>query len=500
MHEALSYGRVTRTSYLAFDLGAESGRAVLGGLERGQVRVEEIHRFANTPLADAGTLRWDVGSLWREMRHALSLTRDVALSSIAVDSWGVDYALLGAHGQLLENPNHYRDARNIAAMRDALAIVPPEEIYAATGVQLMPINTIYQLFAASRETPSLLHAAQRFFMIPDLFNYWLTGEVGCEYTDASTTQLMNPRTRTWATELMDQLNLPSRLAAPIIEPGSIVGRVRADVAADGAIAGTPVIATASHDTASAVAAITAREGTAFISSGTWSLVGTELDAPVLTPHAMRLNFSNEGGVAGTTRLLKNVMGLWLLQGCRRSWARDGRRFTYGELMEAAGREPALGYLVDPDDPSFANPEDMPQAIDRFCRKTEQAKPTSPGSYARAVFDSLALKYRVVIRDLESVIEHPIARIRVIGGGSQNALLNQLTADATGLPVVAGPVEATALGNIAVQMLATGAAASLAEARAVIDRSVPTTVFTPRDVDVWDRHATRFQQYCGLLYA
>lgn len=491
---------MTRNTYLAFDLGAESGRAVLARLEDGLVRIDEIHRFANTPLADAGTLRWDVHSLWHEMRHALSLAGDTPLSGIAVDTWGVDYALLGAQGQLLENPYHYRDARNAVAMAEALRLVPGEEIYAATGVQLMPINTIFQLFAASRRTPASIDAAQRFVMIPDLFNYWLTGEVVCEYTDASTTQLINPRTRTWAADLMERLNLPVRLAAPIVEAGSIIGPIRADVAAGSAQAGTSVIASASHDTASAVAAITARDGTAFISSGTWSLVGTELDEPVLTPRAMHLNFSNEGGVEGTTRLLKNVMGLWLLQGCRRSWAAHHRQFTYGELIDAAAREPGFRHLIDPDDSSFANPDDMPDAIDRFCRRTEQPAPSTPGSYARAVLDSLALKYRLVIRDLESVIERPIARIRVIGGGSQNALLNQLTADATGLPVVAGPVEATALGNVAVQMLATGAAASLAEARAIIDRSFPTTVFTPRDVDAWTHEATRFQQYCGLLYA
>jgi rhamnulokinase len=490
---------VTRKSYLAFDLGAESGRAVLARLEAGIVRMNEVHRFPNTPLAEAGTLRWDVHALWREMRHALTLVGDATLSGIAVDSWGVDYALLDAQGELLENPWHYRDARNAAAMADALDIVSRDDIYAATGVQFMPINTIYQLFAATRQPASRIDAAEHFVMIPDLFNHWLTGKVCCEYTDASTTQLMNPRTRTWAVDLMERLNLPTRLAAPIVEAGSIIGPIRADVAG-GALAGTPVIASASHDTASAVAAITARDGTAFISSGTWSLVGTELDEPVLTSRAMHLNFSNEGGVGGTTRLLKNVMGLWLLQGCRRSWAQQDRQFTYGELMDAAAREQRFRHLVDPDDPSFSNPGDMPDAIDRFLRKTDQPTPATPGAYARAVFDSLALKYRLVIRDLQSLVEHPIARIRVIGGGSQNALLSQLTADATGLPVVAGPVEATALGNVAVQMLATGGAASLAEARAIIDRSVPTTVFTPRDVDAWNREATRFQQYCGLTYA
>ncbi len=266
-----------------------------------------------------------------------------------MDSWGVDYALLGSQGQLLERPYHYRDARNVAAMADALEIVSRDEIYAATGVQFMPINTIYQLFAATRQSPSAIDEASRFVMIPDLFNYWLTGEVCCEFTDASTTQLINPRTRTWAAGLMERLKLPARLAAPIVEAGTIIGPIQTDVAAGGAMAGTPVVATASHDTASAVAAITAREGTAFISSGTWSLVGTELDEPVLTPRAMQLNFSNEGGVEGTTRLLKNVTGLWLLQGCRRSWSAKNQQFTYGELIDAAAREPGFRHLIDPDD-------------------------------------------------------------------------------------------------------------------------------------------------------
>jgi rhamnulokinase len=491
---------VSRKSYLAFDLGAESGRAVLARLEGGIVHTQEIHRFPNTPYSDNAALRWDARKLWSEMRHALSRISDTPLSGIAVDSWGVDYALLGPDGQLMENPYHYRDARNAPAMAAALERVSRDDIYAVTGVQFMPINTIYQLYAAVRNPPSPLDSARRFVMIPDLFNYWLSGEVLCEYTDASTTQLINPRTRTWAADLMDRFGIPARLAGTIVEAGTIIGPIRSDVAAGGTLAGTPIVAAASHDTASAVAAITARDGIAFISSGTWSLVGTEIDTPVLTPRAMQLNFSNEGGVEGSTRLLKNVTGMWLLQGCRRSWAQRDRRFTYQELMDAASKEAPFRHLVDPDDPSFSNPEDMPDAIDRFCRRTDQPTPSTVGGYARAVFDSLALKYRFVLRDLSSLIERPISGIRVIGGGSQNALLNQLTADATGVPVVAGPVEATALGNIAVQMLATGAAASLAEARAIIDRSVATTVFVPRDVDAWNREATRFQQYCGLLYA
>ena len=491
---------MTSKAYLAFDLGAESGRAVLGHLDEGHLRFDEIHRFPNTPIIEGASLRWNVHALWQEMQRALTLAEDVNLSGIAVDTWGVDYALLGPDGQLLEHPYHYRDVRNAAAMSDALRVVSKEEIYARTGVQFITINTLYQLVAAKRHNPGLLDAAHRFVMMPDLFNYWLTGEMVCEFTDASTTQLINPKTRTWAVDLMERFELPTRLAATIVEPGSILGAIRPAANPRGTFAGTPVVATASHDTASAVAAVTARDGTAFISSGTWSLVGMEVDEPVLTPRAMQLNFSNEGGVEGTTRLLKNVMGLWLLQGCRKSWALQGRHFTYDELMVAALAEPGFQHLVDPDDQSFVNPDDMPAAIERFCRRTDQPGPATHGACARAVFDSLALKYRMVIRDLQTVTGRAIERIRVIGGGSQNALLNQLTADAAGVPVVAGPVEATALGNIAVQMLATGAVSSLTDARAIIDRSFPQTVFTPRNVDAWERESRRFQHYCGPLHA
>jgi rhamnulokinase len=299
---------------------------------------------------------------------------------------------------------------------------------------------------------------------------------------------------------MERLGIPARLPGPIVEAGSLVGALLPGVASCRSLEGTPVIASATHDTAAAVAAITARGKIAFISSGTWSLVGTELDAPVITPKSLRLNFSNEGGVCGTTRLLKNVMGLWMLQCCRRSWAEMGRKFAYAELMEAAAREPGFAQLVDPDDSSFTRPDDMTAAIDRFCARTGQPSPAGPSAYARTILDSLALKYRLVIRNLESLTGQPIEQIRVIGGGSKNRLLNQFTADATGKRVLAGPAEATALGNIAVQILATGASASLADARAIIDRSFPTETFDPQEPEKWSREADRFQQYCEPAYA
>jgi rhamnulokinase len=487
-------------TYLAFDLGAESGRAVLGRLNCGVITTEEIRRFSNGPVEQSGSLHWDVARLWNEMRSVLSYLRDIELSGIGVDAWGVDYALLGERGDLLQDPYHYRDKRTDGIMEQVFARVSKEAIYRETGIQFMPINTLFQLFAAKRDNPTLLNRARTLLTIPDLFHYWLTGNAVCEFTNATTTQMVNAHTRTWAHELMNRLDLPADLPARIVEPGTVVGRLAEEVAPTEALRGTPVIAPASHDTGSAIAAIVARDDTAFLSSGTWSLIGTELDAPLITDETSRLNFTNEGGVCGTTRFLKNVMGLWMLQCCRSSWALHDDVYDYEELMDLAEREPSFGPLVDPDDESFLHPADMPGAIDAFCARTQQPKPLTPGTYARTVLESLAFKYRQVIDDLERVIHRPIRQIRIIGGGSRNRLLNQFTADATGRRVLSGPAEATAIGNIAVQILATGAASSLAELRAMVDRSFPSQIFEPRETDRWERHLTRFQHYREMVYA
>src|SRR5258706_7755422 len=423
-------------AYVAFDFGAESGRAILAHLHSGVLTIDEVHRFPNDPVQYGGSLHWDLPRLWFETRAALSAVEDTDIAGIGVDGWGVDYALLGDRGELLQNPYHYRNPRNVTAMEEVLGLISKEEIYAATGIQLMPINTLNQLYAASRDTPHLLDAAERLVMIPDLFNYWLTGQAVCEFTNATTTQLIDPVARTWATALMERLGIATRLNTPIVEPRSIIGGLLPGISNYHALEGTCVVACASHDTASAVAAITARDDTAFISSGTWSLVGIEVEAPVMTPNALRHNFSNEGGVCGTTRLLKNVMGLWMLQRCRRSWADLGRKFAYGELMEAAGREPGFRYLVDPDDASFSQPDDMLQAIDHFCRKTGQPSPGTPAAYTRTILDSLALKYRVVLGNLECVTGGRLDQIRGIGGGSKKRLLDQFTAVAPGQTLLA----------------------------------------------------------------
>jgi rhamnulokinase len=486
--------------FLAFDLGAESGRAVLACLQSGVLSTREIHRFPNEAVEYGGSLHWDVPRLWLEMRKALKCAAESPLAGIGVDAWGVDYALIGEQGELLQNPYHYRDRRTQGVMEEVFRRVSKEEIYAATGIQFMPINTMYQLFVAQRETPSVMAAAKRLLTIPDLFHFWLTGNTVCEFTNATTTQLVDPFRRTWAADLMLRLGLRPDLPAPIVEPGTMIGSLLPSLAQNSSLVGTPVIAPASHDTGSAVAAITARDGTAFLSSGTWSLIGTELDAPMVTPLALQLNFTNEGGVHGTTRLLKNVMGLWILQKCRRKWSESGQNPKYSELVELAERGRPFAHLIDPDDESFLRAANMPDAIDEFCRKTHQPSPSSPGAYVRCVLESLALKYRLVLGGLERLCGKRMEEIRVIGGGSRNRLLNQFTADATGRRVLVGPAEATALGNVAIQMLATGEASSLRQVRAQIERSYPIELLHPHETGKWNDQAQRFEQYCEMMHA
>jgi rhamnulokinase len=487
-------------NYLAIDLGAESGRAVLGRVQAGVITTQEVHRFVNEPVQYGDSLHWDAPRLWLEIRKALCGLQEVQLSGIGVDTWGVDYALLGENGELLQNPFHYRDRRTDGVMEQVFQLVSRGEIYRETGIQFMPINTLYQLYATKRDTPQLLSAARTFLTMPDLFHYWLTGNARCEFTNATTTQMVNAGSRTWSQLVMRKLDLPLGLPAELIEPGTVVGTLTTQAASGTALAGTPVIAPGSHDTASAVAAVVARDDTAFLSSGTWSLLGVELDAPLINDETLRLNFTNEGGVCGTTRFLKNVMGLWMLQCCRQSWVSEGHEYGYAELMDLAVHEAAFQCLVEPNDESFLHPGSMIGAIDKFCDRTQQPRPSRPGAYARTVLESLALKYAAVVGEIEQLTQKAIKQVRIIGGGSKSRLLNQFTADATGRKVLAGPTEATALGNLAMQILATGGARSLAEVRDMIDRSFPTELFEPREADKWERHLTRFRHFTEMVYA
>ena len=484
-------------TFLAFDLGAESGRAMAGRLQSGLLDLTEVRRFSNEPIREGATLRWDLPRLWREMQRGLEqvASNGIVPASIGVDTWGCDYGLLDEDGALVSNPYHYRDERTDGVMDSVVARVPRSSIYDITGIQFLPFNTIYQLVAAGR-TPGELAAAKSFGTIPDILNYWLTGVLRAEFTNATTTQMVDAKQRTWAVELLRALNLPVEMLPPVIEPGTVIGSLTTSACA--ALAGTLVVAPACHDTGSAVAAIPASGTRAFLSSGTWSLLGVEVSQPVITPRALSANVTNEGGVCGTTRLLKNISGLWLLQACRRGWADKGREYTYPELMTAAADEQlAFLSLFDPDDSRFLHPPDMAGEIAAYCRSTGQREPEAPASYARAILESLAFKYRVVLETLEELTGVGITEIQVIGGGSRNRLLNQFTADATGRTVIAGPVEATALGNIAVQMVATGAMASIRDARQLIERSFPVDRFEPTAADRWDAHYRRFKQYVEL---
>jgi rhamnulokinase len=485
------------TAFVAIDLGAESGRAVLGRFDGGRMALEEVHRFPNMPVRLLDGLHWDVLRIVREVKDALAkAARNVdRVESLGVDAWGVDFGLLDRDGSLISNPHHYRDQRTEGMDERAFDRVPREQIYGVTGIQFMPINTLYQLLAM--EGSPLLGAAQTLLLIPDLIGYWLTGEKACEFTIASTTQLCEARSGDWAWNLLEKMGFPGHIFGEIIPPGTKLGPLLPEVGEEAGVKERfPVTAVASHDTASAVVAVPAQnESFAYISSGTWSLVGVELPEPAIAPEGMHANFTNEGGFGGTTRFLKNVMGLWLLQECRRTWAREGRDYSYEELTRLAEAVPAAGCLLDPDHPSFLPPGDMPERIRRFCRETGQSLPEKPGEVVRCVLQSLALKYRWVLERTEEITGRRAEVIHVVGGGVRNALLCQLTADATRRPVRAGPVEATALGNLMVQAYARGYLSSLEEIRAAV-RASPVEVrdYEPKgSEDEWENAYERLRR-------
>lgn len=472
---------------VAVDLGAESGRCVLAAFDGDRVQVEEVGRFPNGPVRVAGQLHWNVLQLYREITDGLRrCAAGGEVAAVSVDTWGVDYALVDSRGALVGLPYHYRDRRTEGMMEEAFRRVPPEEIYRTTGIQFMPINTLYQLVAQVAARDPALQIARRLLLMPDLFHYWLSGVQASDRTIASTTQCLDARTGQWAGSLLERLGLPVYLFPPVVPPASVLGPLRPDVAEEAGVRDTVVVAAAGHDTAAAVAAVPAdRPDFAYISSGTWSLVGVEAPSPVLTEQARRANVTNEAGVAGTIRVLKNVMGLWLLQECRRRWAAGGLG-DYGDLMRLAEQALAFGPIVDPDQERFLRPTDMPAAVQQACLESGQRAPDGPGEITRCILESLAVKYRYVLDRLEEVTGRAVGVLHVVGGGSRNALLCQMTADATGRLVLAGPDEATALGNALVQLMALGRLGSLEELRAVVRRSVAVRAYEPRPDDRWER--------------
>ncbi len=484
---------------LAFDLGAESGRGVLGLFDGSKLRLEVVHRFPNGPVRTLDTLHWDVLRLHGDILAGLrKCAADFGgVDSVGVDTWGVDFALLGRGGTLLGNPRHYRDPHTEGVMEAAFTRMPRAELYRRTGLQFMRFNSLFQLLALQRDRSPLLDAADTMLFMPDLFHYFLTGIKVNEYTDASTSQLLDPTTRSWSYEVLRAFGLPGHLAGTLVPPGTVLGPLRTSVAADTGVNSVPVVEPATHDTAAAVAAVPARSGSwAYISSGTWSLMGVELPAPLLGDDALAANFTNEGGVGGTVRFLKNVMGLWLVQECRRTWERDGKTYDYGELTRLAEAAPPFASVVDPDDPCFLLPTSMPAALADYCRKHGQTAPADPGAVVRCCLESLALKYRWVLEKLESLCGKRLDVIHVVGGGCQNTLLCQFTADACGRAVVAGPVEATAAGNVLTQALGLGVLGSLEDAREVVRRSFDVVTYEPRKSDAWQGPYERLKKYLG----
>src|SRR5262245_29333587 len=474
---------MTELKFLAFDLGAESGRAIVG-LLGDRLRLEVVHRFPNGPVPLLDALYWDVLQLYAQMLHGMRLcaAQHGQVRGIGVDTWGVDFALLGRGNVLLGNPRHYRDPHTEGVMETTFARVPREEIYRQTGLQFMRFNTLFQLLALQRDRSPLLDLAEGIAWIPDLFNLFFTGVRVNEFSDVSTSQMYDPTQKTWAYGLLQQLGLPTRILGTVVPPGTVIGPLRASVAAETGMTPAQVVAPATHDTGSAVAAVPAAGGEpwAYISSGTWSLMGVELPRPLINEATLRYNFTNEGGVGGTTRLLKNIMGLWLVQECRRAWEKQGKTYTYDELARLAAAAPAVVSLVDPDDASFILPSSMPAALADFCRRTGQPAPEEPGAVVRCALESLALRYRWVLERLEELTGQSIRTIHIVGGGSQNALLCQLAADACDRLVLAGPVEATAIGNVLVQALGLGVLGNLADAREVVRRSFQPVSYQPHD--------------------
>ncbi|MFG1664557.1 rhamnulokinase family protein [Streptomyces sp. Y7] len=460
-------------SYAAVDLGASSGRVMVGRVGPDRLELTEAHRFPNRPVRIPEGLRWDVLGLYAGVLDGLRAAGRV--DSVGIDSWAVDYGLLDADGALLGNPVHYRDARTEGVAEKVWATVPAAQLYAATGLQYAPFNTLYQLTAA-RGTSQLAHA-QRLLLVPDLLTYWLTGEQGTELTNASTTQLIDPRTRDWSYDIASRLGIDLGLFAPLRQPGDPAGLLRAEVLEETGLSGpVPVTAVGSHDTASAVAAVPADgERFAYICTGTWSLAGLELDAPVLTEESRAANFTNELGLDGTVRYLRNIMGLWLLQECLRAWGEP----ELGALLLEAGDVPALRSVVDAGDAAFLAPGRMPERIAEACRASGQPVPVSPAEVTRCILDSLALAHRRAIDEAQRLAGHPVDVVHVVGGGTRNALLCQLTADACGLPVVAGPAEAAALGNVLVQARTHGLVRDLGDGRRLLARTQPLTRYEPR---------------------
>ncbi|MEX1118290.1 MAG: rhamnulokinase family protein [Terrimicrobiaceae bacterium] len=483
-------------NYLACDLGAESGRVMLGTLSDGKITLKEYHRFPSAVVTIGGSLRWNILQIFEEIRVGLraAAKEGLPISAVSTDSWGVDYVLIKEGEPCLTIPFHYRDGRTDDGFARVFAKVAKDAIFESTGIQFMPFNTIFQLNDDAEKRADILGLSDGFLNIADYLNYLMSGVARAEESLASTTQLYNPRTKTWAWDLVSAIGLKDSLFPKVVPSGTVLGPLLPELAQSTGLSGVQVVATCSHDTGAAIAAVPAEgEDWAYLSSGTWSLLGVECSQPIINEKSRALNFTNEMGYGGTTRFLKNIIGLWIIQECRRTWAAEGQEFDYGTLTRLAAGAPALRSLIFPDAPQFSKPGGMPEKIAAYCRASGQPVPASPGEFVRCAIDSLALLYRKTLEELISATGTPINRLHIVGGGSRNGVLNQAAADATGRTVLAGPVEATALGNVLIQALALGHLSSVSELRSIVKYSFESEIYTPSQAPEWEQAFQRFEK-------
>lgn len=488
---------MTTNQFLAFDLGASSGRAILGKLTDGKLELDEIHRFSNQMTTYFGEYHWNLFHLFSELKYGLKACaiQKIPIRSVGLDTWGVDFGFLASDGSPLGIPFAYRDQRTDGAMDEVFRLIPREKIYELTGIQFMQLNSLYQLYVMQRDKSPVLQAATDLLFMPDLINYLFTGVKKTEFSFATTSQLFNPRTNKWEQQIFDAINVPVQLMQSIIKPGEIIENINHFTCKETGINPIPVVAVGSHDTASAIAAVPADgDNWAYLSSGTWSLMGIEAQSPIITPNSLAAEFTNEGGVENTIRFLKNITGLWLVQECKRIWDID-KKYTYPQLVEMADNATPFQAFVDTDAQEFMNPDYMPKAIMEYWRKTKQPVSENHGDIVRSVFESLAMKYRFVIDLLRETTNKQIDKLHIIGGGSQNELLCQFAANATGIPVIGGPAEATAIGNILMQAKALGVVKSLGEIREIVRNSFDVKTYNPENINEWN---SAYERYLEII--
>ena len=471
---------------LAFDFGASSGRAIIGCFDGDKITLEEVHRFSNDPVSVGGTVYWDVLRLFYEIKQGIIKAKIAGgFDSIGIDTWGVDFGLIDSEGKLMENPVHYRDARTVGLVDEAFKTMPKEKLYGITGIQFMELNTLFQLISLKKYRPWMLERADKMLFMPDLFGYMLTGKMCAEYSIASTSQLIDLDKRTWSKEILDAFGIKESVFAPLVQPGTVLGELSKEVCEECGVDPVPVISVCGHATQSAIPSVPCEDGDfAFLSSGTWSLFGTELDKPIVNETSMNINITNEGGFDGSTGFLKNIIGLWLIQESRRQWKREGKEYSYADLEKLALAAEPFKCFIDPDAPEFVPHGNIPERVREFCRKTGQYVPETVGEIMRCIYESLAMKYRLTFEKLRECTERDYPVIHVIGGGTKDGLLCQMTANSCDRTVKAGPIEATVMGNVAVQLMSDGSVKNIGQARKIVADSSELKTFEPKDTDKW----------------